>query len=360
MAGAVESLKRTAGASSTQDRLADIVGEAIDQLITIEAKNPGMPHNVLRPMYQAARKLAGNRPISMVAAERLKETLSAGDTVLVLTGAGYSPTMPKGESDGPPGAASIARVLYKGLGAVPVYVLEECHVDPVIASSHAAGLMVKEFRHARDSHLGAALTTAPTSQDGVAGWVSRIFDEMNPKALITAERLGPGKGGIIHNATGQPLQGADRTVEDDVVDISPVVTEANRRGILTIGIGDHGNELGFGAIREAVEATMPKGDRLCTSVPTEIVLPAMMSNWGCYGIEAALAYLLRRPDLVHSPGQEERIVRACLDAGGLEAMYCTTEFWVDGLDGETSMACMQFLSNIVRKNLEGGTTGLTH
>ena len=41
-------------------------------------------------------------------------------------------------------------------------------------------------------------------------------------------------------------------------------------------------------------------------------------------------------------------------------MYCTTEFWVDGLDGETSMACMQFLSNIVRKNLEGGTTGLTH
>ena len=47
-------------------------------------------------------------------------------------------------------------------------------------------------------------------------------------------------------------------------------------------------------------------------------------------------------------------------AGGLEAMYCTTDFLVDGLDGETSMACMQFLSNIVRKNLEPPDAGLTH
>jgi hypothetical protein len=356
-----ELIKRSAAAhESARHPMADVAGEAIDQLITIEAKNPGMPHNVLRPMYQAARKLVGDRPISIVAAERLVGILAPGDTVLVITGAGYAPTMPKGESDGPPGAASLAKAMYKGLGVVPVYVCEECHVDPIVASSHAAGLMVKDFRHARDRHLGAALTTAPTSQAGVAEWVARTFDEMKPKALISAERLGPGKDGIIHNATGQPLQGSDRTVEHDAVDVAPIVTEANRRAILTIGIGDHGNELGFGSIRDAVVATMPKGDRLCTTIGTEIVLPAMMSNWGCYGIEAALAFLLRRPDLIHSPAQEERIMRACLDAGGLEAMYCTTEFCVDGLDGETSMACMQFLSNIVRKNLESATTGLTH
>jgi hypothetical protein len=86
----------------------------------------------------------------------------------------------------------------------------------------------------------------------------------------------------------------------------------------------------------------------------------MMSNWGCYGVEGCLAYLLRKPDLIHSPEMEKRIVQACLDAGGLEAMYCTTDFLVDGLDGETSMAFMQILSNIVRKNLELPGTGLTH
>jgi hypothetical protein len=338
----------------------DITGEAIDQLITIEAKNRGMPHNVLRPMYQAARKLAGGRPISMVAAEALQKVLGPKDTVLVLTGAGYEPTMPKGESDGPPGAVSLAKILYKGLGAVPVYVNEACHADPVIASSHAAGLMVKTFEEARDWRLGAAIENAPLHQSEIAAWTEALLERTKPKAVISAERLGPGKNGVIHTATALPLQGPDNFCRFEVVDISPVVTEARKRGILTIGIGDHGNELGFGAIREAVVQAMPKGETLCTTVATDIVLPAMMSNWGCYGIEAALAWLLKRPELLHSPAQEERILRACLDAGGLEAMFCTTEFFVDGLMGETSMAALQLLRDIVTKNLEDTTTGLTH
>ncbi len=338
----------------------DITGEAIDQLITIEAKNRGMPHNVLKPMYLAARKLAGGRPLSMLCAEALKRALGPKDTVLVLTGAGYAPTMPEGESDGPPGAVSLARILYKGLGAVPVYVQEECHARPVIAASHAAGLMVKTFEEARDWRLGAGLENAPLHQKDIAAWTAALLDRTKPKAVISAERLGPGQNGIIHSATALPLQGPDAFVRFEVVDISPVVTEARKRGILTIGIGDHGNELGFGAIREAVVQAMPKGETLCTTVATDIVLPAMMSNWGCYGIEAALAWLLRKPELLHTPAQEERILRACLDAGGLEAMFCTTEFYVDGLMGETSMAVLQFLKDIVGKNLEGGTTGLTH
>lgn len=350
----------TDSASTGRDRMRDICGEAIDQLITIEAKNGGMPHNVLKPMYQAARKLVADRPISMVAAERLVDTLKRGDTVLVLTGAGYAPTMPKGEDDGPPGAASLAKILYKGLGAVPVYACEACHVDPIVASSEAAGLMVKDFKDARDRHLGAALAVAPTDQSKVAAWVASIYDEMKPKAVITTERLGPGKNGIMHSATAIPLQGPGSIFTEDAVDISALVTEGTKRGLLTVGMGDHGNELGFGAIWDTVAKTMPKGEILGTVVATEILLPAMMSNWACYGIEAAIAYLLKRPELIHSPAMEERIVRACLDAGGLEAMFCTTEFWVDGLDGETSMACMQFLSNIVRKNLEATTSGLTH
>jgi hypothetical protein len=311
-------------------------------------------------MYQAARKLVDDRPIAMVAAERLVDALQPGDTVLVLTGAGYAPTMPKGEDDGPPGAASLARALYKGLGAVPVFACEKCHVDPIVASSEAAGLMVKDFADARDWRLGAAVAAAPKQQDAIAAWVASIYDTMKPKALVTTERIGPGKNGLMHSATALPLQGPESRFREEAVDISPLVTEANKRGLLTIGLGDHGNELGFGAIWDTVAKVMPKGEILGTVVPTQVLLPAMMSNWGCYGIEAALAYLLKRPELIHTPAQEERIVRACLDAGGLEAMFCTTEFWVDGLDGETSMACMQFLSNIVRKNLEGGSSGLTH
>jgi D-glutamate cyclase len=337
----------------------DMVGEAVDRLITIEAKNHGMPHGILQPMYDAARKAAGNKPVTMAAAKGLKKHLGKGDVVFIMTGAGYEPTMPKGESDGPPGAASLARILYRGLGAIPVFVNEECHADPIVASSEAAGLMVKPFDQARDRHLGAAIVNAPAQQSKIKAWISKIYADYKPKAVVSTERLGAGADGNVHTATGLPLTGPKSKFQG-CIDIGEVVTEANRRNIFSVGIGDHGNELGFGTIYDTVVKTMPKGSALATVVKTDVVIPAMMSNWGCYGIEACLAYLLRKPQLIHSPAMEKRIVQACLDAGGLEAMYCTTEFLVDGLDGETSMACMQFLSNIVRKNLEPPDAGLTH
>ena len=105
---------------------------------------------------------------------------------------------------------------------------------------------------------------------------------------------------------------------------------------------------------------MPKGEEMATRRENRRRHSGDDAQLGCSGIEACLAYLLKKPALIHSPEMEKRIVQACLDAGGLEAMYCTTEFMVDGLDGETSMACMQFLSNIVRKNLEPADAGLTH
>ncbi len=184
--------------------------------------------------------------------------------------------------------------------------------------------------------------------------MDKIFEETKPKALVSAERLGPGADGRTHNATGHPIE------DPALVDISPLVTAATERGIPTIGIDDHGNELGFGTIYDVVVKTMPKGDKLATTIATDVVLPVMMSNWGCYGVEACLAFLIGQSELIHSPQDEARILRACLDAGGLEAMHCTTDFLVDGLDGEASMAICHLLRAVVRKNLESTTTGLAH
>ncbi|MEQ9449913.1 MAG: DUF4392 domain-containing protein, partial [Rhodospirillaceae bacterium] len=105
----------------------DITGDAVDRVCTIQAKNRGMPHNFLVSLYEAARKFSGGRPISSLAAEKLLDCVGKGDVVLVLTGAGLKPILPDGESDGPPGAAALARALYRGVGAIPVYVLEPHH-----------------------------------------------------------------------------------------------------------------------------------------------------------------------------------------------------------------------------------------
>ena len=341
----------------------DTIGDTIDRLVTVEIKNRGMPHNTLVPLYEAARKEGGGRPLSIRAAEGLVGAVGRGDAVFLMTGSGYPPQMPKGESDGPPGAAALARALYRGFGAVPVYVCEEMHAEPIVASSEAAHIMVKDFADAREKRLGAAIATAPTDAAQVAGWAASIFDEYRPKAVISTERLGPNEHRVINSATGWAIG-----PEVGIVDLTPIIDEAEKRGVFSIGIGDYGNEIGFGRIHDDVKRIMPHGAKSqsdtpggsATVVKTDVLVPAMTSNWGAYGVEAALAYLLGKADLMHSPEMEGRMITKCLEAGGLESIYCTTEFKVDTCDGESSQAVVQLLGNMVRLNLQEPDSGLAH
>jgi hypothetical protein len=150
--------------------------------------------------------------------------------------------------------------------------------------------------------------------------------------------------------------------------VEHLVDAARRRGILTLGIGDMGNEMGFGAIEAAVRTVVPRADvcqcpcaqGMASAVVTDIVIPASVSNWGAYGVEAALAFLLEKPELMHTPKMEERVITKCLEAGGLEAMYCSTAFVVDNCEGESSMAVVQLLGNMVRLNLQSPDVGVAH
>ena len=65
-------------------------------------------------VYDETRERQG-RPLTLLAAERLREEVGKGDHVLIVTNSH--------EMDGPPGAAALARSLVLGLGAIPVIVV---------------------------------------------------------------------------------------------------------------------------------------------------------------------------------------------------------------------------------------------
>ncbi len=339
----------------------EIIGEYVDRLVTVELRNRGMPHGITRPMYDAARAEGGGRPLTLRAAEGLVRNVRPGDTVFIITGAGNPPTLPKGENDGPPGAAVLGRALFRGIGAIPIYLLEQRHAEPMVASSEAAGVPVVEYNTAKERKLGGVVLTAPTEESQVPGWAASLFDTYNPTGVISTERLGPNEKGIVHGATGlvrgKPL-----------VDLSPLIAEAERRRVFSVGVGDNGNELGFGRIHNAVKQIQPFGNRcqcpcqagMATVVKTDVLVVAFISNWGCYGIEAMLAFLLRQPNLPHTPETARCIIQACLEAGGREAMWCTKQFYVDGAEGESSVAVVQLLGDMVRLALAEPTTGPTH
>jgi hypothetical protein len=344
-----------------EDAMPEILGEYIDRLVTIEMKNRGMLYGTIHKLYEAARKEAGRRPLSTLAGEGLVKNVQKGDAVVIVTGAGAPPGLPNGESDGPPGAALLARVLYRGIGALPIYVCEEHHAPPLVASSEAAGVMIKDYSALKEKPLGGMLMTSPTKDEEVAAWAASLFDRYNPKAIIGTERLGPNEKGVIHGATG--LAGFKPQV-----DLTPLFTEAEKRGVFSIGVGDHGNEIGFGRIHSQVKEIMPYGGRCqcpcgagnATVVKTDVLFPAFISNWGCYAIEAMVAFLLKQPNLSHTPEMERDVVIACLQSGGLEAMWCTKLFYVDGARAECGMAVADLLREMVQLALAEPDRGTAH
>lgn len=75
---------------------------------------------------------------------------------------------------------------------------------------------------------------------------------------------------------------------DDATDATPkfdfLFRRANGRAV-TVGIGDGGNELGFGSIRAAVKTAIGASatgdpDRIALVTEVDYILPAAGSNWG--------------------------------------------------------------------------------
>jgi D-glutamate cyclase len=338
-----------------------VVADYIDRLVTVEMRNRGMPTNTIGPLYDAARAEAGGHALTYRAAGGLASRVQRHDNVVIVTGAGSGPLIPKGENDGPIGAAILARALHWGIGATPIMVCEEHHIDPVVASCEAAGVGIRTLDLATQSRVGGGLATAPVVQEQIPSWAEELLDRLQPSAIISIERLGPNSKGVVHGATGL----ADW---DPLVDVAPLFTTAARRGIFSVGIGDAGNEIGFGRIAEDVRRIQPYGGRcrcdcgagMATVIPTDVLVVAAVSNWGAYGIEACLSIALGQPDLPHKPDEARRIILRCLEAGGLEAMHCTQRYYVDGIEGESSVSLVQLLREMVRIHFEAPETGAIH
>lgn len=84
--------------------MAKIVAEYIDRLINIEMRQTGgIPRGVTHRLYEAAREFH-KEPLTYLAASKLIEAVGPKDHVIIATGAGVAPWLPKGETDGPLGA----------------------------------------------------------------------------------------------------------------------------------------------------------------------------------------------------------------------------------------------------------------
>jgi len=288
-----------------------LLGESIDRLLSIDITGRG----VVRELYAAARAKQ-EQPLSYLAARALTERVQPHDVVVISTGMPVGPWQ-MGEQDGPVGAATLARALVLGLTANPVILTEPKIVDMVAATVRAAGLQVFPLEQALQYPTAIAVLAFPLEAGEARARATALLEDLAPRALIAIERAGANEQGEYHRALGASL--TEHTSKQDLL-----FEMAKERDILTIGIGDGGNELGFGMIKEAVleivpiaaQCRCPCGGTVVPVFVPDILMVTAISNWAVYGIEACLASELERNEILHSRDIDKRVHEACAMAGG--------------------------------------------
>jgi len=330
--------------------------DAIDRLCNIEMRRGGNSiHNVTTRIYDAARSKV-NEPFTLSAAKRLIESVKKGDTVFILTGAGRAGGLwlPKGETDGPPGAAAIGRTLALGLEAKPIYIIEEAFAEPLLAALGALGIVVAEYEKVKNRTSAAALEFLSLDEGEAKKKAEEMMSRYKPSALIAIEKSGPNEKGVLHTSKGLDTT-AGKGKAHHFFDL------AQKERILTIGVGDNGNEMGFGNILEDIKRIQPYGSKcqcpcgagIAAVTSANVLVPSAISNWGAYGISAAIALLKQDPSLLHSPQEEIRMIEECAKAGGEDGILNRQIPWVDGTSDECQRAIITLLHMIVRNKLEG-------
>jgi D-glutamate cyclase len=191
-------------------------------------------------------------------------------------------TPPAAETDGPIGAALLARGLL-GVGVPCRLVTDEpCRNACAVALAAAGAANVP--------------VDAVTVGGGVAPLIASWRDAGVTHA-ISIERCGRSRDGAPRNMRGQDI-GTHTVLLDDLFTAGPWDT---------IAIGDGGNEIGMGALpHDLIARHVEHGATIACVTPAQHLIIAGISHWGAYALIGALAVI--RQDW------RDRLL-PCLDAG---------------------------------------------
>lgn len=307
-----------------------IAADNMDRLLAVEIRGRGRGRGFKWGLYTIARAQS-DQPLVLAAAAALDR---APCTVAIVTGAAVPEHMPVGENDGPFGATALAAALTAIGHQVQVWTDPEC-AAPIEGLLRWRGVPAKV----------GVLAMNDTAQQEAIGRGADVF--------VAIERLGGNINGHIHGING-------RQRDPFRTKVDTIFRTAAALGRTTIGIGDGGNEVGFGKIREALIAAMPEhnqaeatpcGGGIYAALATDILVVGSTSNLATYGVLAALA--MRRDDLslCHDPEVEEQMhyvgVGLGLTDGGGGGVIADC----DGIPAKANAAVVTLLNAIAARYL---------
>ena len=221
------------------------------------------------------------------------------------------------ETDGPPGAIAIGRAL-QALGRRVTYVTDDC-TAPVLRQ-WAGDSEVVEF----------PIASVEESKEHA----SSLLERLQPSLLISIERCGRNRNDEYLNMRAR--------------DITPQTARLDYLfdgGVPSVGIGDGGNEIGMGNLIDVIPAVDSLPNEPAVSTVDRLVI-ASVSNWGGYGLAAALSQLAGR-NLLPDADAETLMVQGMIGAGAVDGTTGDAVPTVDNFSMEENGALLARLHRLV-------------
>lgn len=202
--------------------------------------------------------------------------------VLITTGfyvAGYA------ETDGPIGTLAVAKAL-EGLGYHGI----------VITDKYCEGFF--ELKNISVEYVAI---------DAEQSVYEEILEKYRPVYMISIERCGHNLENEYANMRGDSITGQTACI-DTLFEL------AAEKKIPTIGVGDGGNEIGMGNVRQVILEKLELNP--CVVTVDDLII-ATTSNWGAYALAAYMAKLSGRPVFITYEEIEEYMAQivalGCVD-----------------------------------------------
>lgn len=313
------------------------MGHNLDVIASLDPKGYGVYRILLDLETQAAGGSA-----SIAAAKKLIETLKPGDTVYFMTGFVLTPFL-KAETDGIAGTLFLARALHITCGIKPVIF---CPIDAAEGLARLAGKLA----------LPASIRIFDKDQALAEAQTDAIMKEIaegtmpKPAACITVEAPAANARGIYHNAAG--LEVSQYEAKMDLL-----FRALQKVGVLTVSIGDLGNEIGLGKLKEGLIKYIPRtgegecscgcGGGILADTSADYVVTGTTSDWGAYALAGALAYLTKQSEASPDRAMVEAVLRV-EGRYGLIDMLGEPIPAVDGYDLEMNLLVADMIHKLVK------------
>ena len=239
------------------------------------------------------------------------------------------------------GVPFLARALALTREAHTIVVTEPANVAAIETMLRASGgLQFASVEEALEVPHKIGIAPFPVMDENASrDHAARLLDKIKPDAMMTIEK-------VSRNYEGRYFNGMVVEVTDVVAKLDIMLDEARRRGALTIGFGDGGNEMGMGNILSTIEESVPNGKVVASHTMTDLLVVAASATWGTYGVEALLAALSGKHQALHDAVMERRMTDAAASAGIVDPLTGLADGWLDGVPPQVCCSIVEVLNYI--------------